>query len=87
MDNSKCSANDVIAQQAAQKAVEQVFYHLGVDVKNPAQVEEFRKDLRFGGQIRRAVEKGVWSVVVVGIVIVLSAAWFALSNQIGFGDN
>lgn len=79
MDSSK----HYIAQEAAKAAVEQVFFHLGVDVKDPLQVEEFRKDLRFGGQLRKAAEKGVWSVVVVGIIVVLSAAWFALNDYIG----
>lgn len=52
--------------QIAKAAVKEVFAILGVDVDDPEKVEEFRKDLRFGGDMRRMRDRGVLTMV--GIV-------------------
>jgi len=49
--------------QIAKAAVKEVFAILGVDVDDPEKVEEFRKDLRFGGDMRRMRDRGVLTIV------------------------
>jgi hypothetical protein len=58
------------ADQAAKKAVKDVFYLLGVDVTDPVQVKEFQEDLRFGGKVRKAAEKGFvpFIILVLGMI-------------------
>jgi len=77
---------DLIAHKAAQEAVREVFFHLGVNVEDPVQVEDFRKDLRFGGQIRKAAEKGFIVALTTGLLVVAAAAWFTIVNKINGGD-
>ncbi len=52
------------AAAAADAAVSKVFAILGVDVEDPAAVEEFRKDLRVAGSLRRAVDKSMLAAFV-----------------------
>lgn len=73
------------AQGAAKEAVKQVFAILGVDVDDPAQVEEFRKDLRFGQSMRRASDKGFMAVFVLVFTGIALAAWSGI--QIKFGGH
>lgn len=57
------------ARGAAKAAVKEVFALLGVDVESPAEVEDFRKSLRFGETMRKAADKGF--IVFVGAVVLL----------------
>lgn len=66
------------ADAAARSAVKQVFAILGVDVDDPAAVEAFREDLRFGRMMRRATDRGVMSVV----ALIFTALAMALSALI-----
>lgn len=74
---------DDIARNAADKAVQSVFAILGVDIDDPRQVEEFRQDLRFGGKLRRAADKGFMMSMGVGVCIVLITAWTSVSAKFG----
>lgn len=58
------SDEDIKAKQAARYAVKETFALLGVDVDSPSQIEEFRRDLRWAGDWRRATKKGMGAVVV-----------------------
>lgn len=62
------------SEDAARQAVKQVFAILGVDVDDPKEVEDFRKDLRFGQSMRKAADRGL--IVFVGVVV--SALAYAL---------
>lgn len=74
---------DDIARKAADTAVCKVFAILGVDIADPRQVEEFRQDLRFGGKLRRAADKGFMAALVVGFGVLLLAGWVTLSTKFG----
>lgn len=57
--------------EAAKKAVKDVFAILGVDIDSPAQVEEFRKSLRWGDSMRKITEQGklvAWGAIVLTIL-------------------
>jgi hypothetical protein len=59
----------------ARAAVKEVFAILGVDVDDPEKVEEFRKDLRFGGDMRRMRDRGMLTMIgiiftAIGVAIV-----------------
>ena len=54
-----------ISETAANKAVEEVFSLLGVDVKKVESVEEFKEDLRFGRKLRKLADHGIYAVVAV----------------------
>ena len=72
---------DDIAREAAKTAVHNVFAILGVDVDDPRQVEEFRQDLRFGGKLRRAADRGFIMSVGVGLSIIVVASWLTLTTK------
>lgn len=46
------------ADKAAQTAVKDTFAIMGVDVDDPHDVEEFRRGLRFGNDMRKMADKG-----------------------------
>lgn len=73
--------------QIAKAAVKEVFAILGVDVDDPEKVEEFRKDLRFGGAMRRATDRGImammWAIcTMIGTAICLGLVALAKSNKL-----
>ncbi len=61
-----CPHAENAADLASDKAVKKTFAILGVDVDRPDQVEEFRKDLRFSGQLRSDFNRGRF--VLVGLI-------------------
>lgn len=65
------------SEQAVESAVKRVFAVMGIDVDDPKDVEEFRKDLRFGQSMRKASDKGL--LVFIGSV----AAAFAYALWAG----
>ena len=71
------------SQEAAKTAVKQVFAILGVDVDDPGEVEEFRKDLRFGQMMRRASDRSFYAVVVMAFTAIGLAAWTGISAKMG----
>ncbi len=60
--------------RAAREAVRQVFAILGVDIDKPHEVEEFRKSLRFGDQVRKVAGKGFIAVFIAILTIATAAA-------------
>lgn len=75
-----------IANNAAKQATKEVFGLLGVNVEDPQQIEEFRKDLRFGGQLRRAADKSFMGFLLTGFVALAAAAWFSIGSKFGGGE-
>jgi hypothetical protein len=71
-----------LAEEAATIAVKKVFYLLGVDVDNPSEIERFRQDLRFGGQIRKIVNQGLTAGGVAIIVGLFAAAWAGIRQAV-----
>ncbi|MEQ8251587.1 MAG: hypothetical protein RIB41_10150 [Oceanibaculum nanhaiense] len=74
---------EALARQAAEMACKKVFAILGVDLGNAAQVEEFRRDLRFGQAMRKVAEKGVTAGIVVVVGGILAALWVGLQMKLG----
>lgn len=64
-----------IADQAADQAVAKTFFMLGVDVANPKEVEEFRRDLRFGAKVRQLADKGMAGLITVAAGGLAIAIW------------
>jgi hypothetical protein len=58
-----CFHADQAAIAASDKSVKKMFAILGVNVDEPHEVEDFRKDLRFGSQLRRDVGRGRLMIV------------------------
>jgi len=65
-----------LAEDAAKIAVKKTFAVLGVDVDNPREVEDFRRDLRWAGDWRRAQGKGAMALVT-AIALGLGGAFYA----------
>jgi hypothetical protein len=70
------------AGEAAEKAVERVFFLLGVDVHDAASIEEFRQDLRFGKSMRKYAEQGTAAMVKVVAMLVVSGFIWAIQNKL-----
>jgi len=62
------------AEHAADKAVKKTFGILGVNIDDPEKLEDFRQDLRFGGLLRRAADKGLMAT----ITVIATAMAFAM---------
>ena len=76
-------AAEKAAAIAADAAVEKVFAILGVDVKKPESVEEFREDLRFGKRMRRMADHGQLAMVGVFCLGISWAIWEGIKAKIG----
>ena len=70
------------ADESAERAVKRVFAILGVDVDKPEQVEEFRKDLRFGASLRRASDKGMLVLVAAFFTGLAYAVWYGVIHML-----
>lgn len=77
--------NDQYSEDVAHRAVKQVFAILGIDVDNPKEVEEFRKDLRFGQSMRQAADKGMLAFVGVVAAAMVYALFSGISAKIHGG--
>lgn len=62
-----------IAALASEASVRKVFAILGVDIDEPAQVESFRDDLRFGRRLRKAADHS-WLAFVGGLTLLMLSA-------------
>ena len=82
-DPRPCIAADDAAAAAAKRAVKDTFAILGVDVDSPKDVEEFRKDLRFGGMMRKAADNGVMTL----IALLITAAVVAMFAGVGLRNH
>lgn len=71
-----------LAKQAADQAVRKVFAMLGVNMDDAESVEEFRRDIRFGGVLRRAADKGWTALIVTFVAAMLGALWLGVQSLI-----
>lgn len=80
-----CQNARPIASTAAKQAVREVFTLLGVDVDQPAQVEEFRKSLRFSDELRKMADKGKMAIATALFVAIAGAIWVGIRTKLGGG--
>ena len=73
------------AEESARRAVKMVFSILGVDVDDPAKVEEFRKSLRWSDSMRKGAEHGFIAFIGVIAVAVSAAIWAGIIQAISSG--
>ena len=82
-----CHVAEDAAHKASDEAVKKVFAILGVNIDIPWEVEEFRKDLRFGGDLRRFVHESTMKMffVVVGAVVLgaVYTLWEGIKAKVG----
>ena len=69
-------------KEAADEAVKKVFAILGVDVDVPKEVEQFRENLRFGANMRRAADKGMLAIIGAIAVGAMAALWSGIASSI-----
>ena len=70
------------AQEVADLAVKKVFAILGIDINNPASVEEFREDLRFGRRMRKLADHGSMALIGTMVVGLCIAVWTGITSKI-----
>lgn len=73
------------AADAAEEAVRKVFAILGVNIREPKEVEEFRKDLRFGGELRKIANHGLLALFGVLAAGLAAAVWAGITSKITGG--
>lgn len=71
------------ADQAAEKAVEKTFAILGVNINEPKEVREFQESLRFGDFLRKAANKGLFTLVTTLIGALMITLWYGFKQLIG----
>lgn len=74
---------DDLASRAAKKAVADTFEILGVDVKNPSELEEFRRDMRFAGDLRKFYSRGIFSFATIIATLIGASIWAGLQSKLG----
>lgn len=77
-----CHLAEDASRDAADSAVGKVFAILGVDLGDPAAVEEFRKDLRVAGSLRRAVDKSMMAAFVAIVLFGFALAGASLLEKL-----
>lgn len=71
-----------LIEESADKAVKKTFAILGVDINDPAEVEEFRQDLRFSSRMRAAMDKGFMAFTAAVAVAMAAAMWAAIVGKV-----
>jgi len=66
------------ADQAAKSAVKETFAIMGVDVDDPHDVEDFRRGLRFGNDMRKMADKGRIALFLFVVSAIAGAFWTGL---------
>lgn len=74
----------ILVDDAAHRAVRTAFGHLGVDVDDPNELEQFRNDLRFGGVFRQAVSRSFLALLAAIFGGIGLSFWFAFKDQFGW---
>lgn len=64
-----------LAEDAAERAVKKTFAILGIDVNSPYEVEQFRRDLRFAGDLRKMAGKSIVAFILSFVGIIAAAIW------------
>lgn len=64
-----------LATQSASLAVKKTFAILGVDIEEPREIEDFRRDLRFSGDMRRYAGRGVSAFIGAICVAIAALIW------------
>lgn len=77
-DPDKCSA----AEESAIKVISLLF---GVDANDPRQVEDLRRDIRFGGELRRMAGHGKLAVIAALATAFGAAVWVSITQTFGGG--
>ncbi len=80
--NSSCPQSEAAAEQAVRK----VFAVLGVDFDDPESLENFRRDLRVAGTIRKAVDRGVMVAAAAIAAGICAAVWASITSHITKAD-
>jgi hypothetical protein len=75
-DDVKECPYDEIADLAVKKA----FAIIGVNIDDPHEVEEFRKDLRFSGEMRAVTTRGFLAATGFAVTAALALIWSYISN-------
>jgi len=70
------------SEESAKRAVKETFAILGVDINDPRQVEDFRKSLRFGDELRTLADKSKIVVVTVLVGALLGALWIGIKSKL-----
>lgn len=75
---------EMLVERAAKLAVKQAFTHLGVDVDDPKDLQQFRDDLRFGGVFRHAATKGFFAVLAAIFGGIGLSLWLSFKEKMGW---
>jgi len=69
-----------LANSSATIAVQKTFAILGVDINEPRDIEDFRRDLRFASDLRRYAGHGTMAFVGAIFVAVAAVIWKNLTG-------
>lgn len=72
-----------LSDDTANKAVKIAFSHLGVDVDDPTELQNFRDDLRFGGVFRQAVSRSFMAVIAAIFGGIGFSLWLVFKDRFG----
>lgn len=70
--------------EAAHKAVKQVFGIMGINVDEPREIERFREGLRFGESLHKMANKSVMTAVVMITSALVIATFIGLAVKLEF---
>ena len=74
---------ELVANDAADKAVRKTFAIMGVNVDDPRQLEDFRRDVRFAGDLRSYAGRSMLTLTSVCIGGLLIALWTGVKVKLG----
>lgn len=82
----RCRLAEDAADAASDAAVKKTFAILGVDVDDPAEVENFRRGLRVGQTLQRAFDKGAVVAVSLIVAALIGALWLGIVERLRRGE-
>ena len=82
LEDAQKTISTIIAEEAAEKAVDKMFRHIDIDINNSEDVRQFKANLNFVSIAHSTAKATVWSFFITVAGLIVSAAWLAASEYI-----
>ena len=82
LEDTQKTMSTIIAEEAAEKAVNKMFRHIDIDINNAEDVRQFKANLNFVSIAHSTAKAAVWSFFITVSGLIVSAVWLAVGEYI-----
>jgi len=82
LEDAQKTMSTIIAEEAAEKAVNKMFRHIDIDINNAEDVRQFKANLNFVSIAHSTAKATIWSFFITVSGLIVSAVWLAVGEYI-----